>query len=218
MPPILGGRAGTCGKFTPPYPAYKALDMQRTDRAQKLADIAKTITRGDLAGAEDRAAREFPWTATPSKRQGIPPARALRVFLRDRFIDRYSGSRLAFPGALLVIGKLLPKHFPMHPTWKAGQSHDIFWELWPVVDHVHPVTRGGAHDESNFVTTSTINNVTKGNARLSDIGWELLPQPGPEEDWDGLVPWFREVTALYADLLQDSQIKNWNNALRKVGL
>jgi hypothetical protein len=103
----------------------------------------------------------------------------------------------------------------MHPTWKAGESHPVFWELWPAVDHVIPVTRGGAHDESNFVTTSTNNNVAKNNSLLSEIGWDLLPQPGPEENWDGLVSWFRENVANRPDLLSHSQLKGWNDALRK---
>ncbi len=149
-------------------------------------------------------------------RQGITTARALRVFVRDRFIDRYSGSRLVFPGALLAIGKFLPAHFPMHPTWKAGESHNVFWELWPCVDHMRPVTRGGAHDESNFVTTSTNNNVAKGNALLSELGWNLLPEPGPEETWDGLVSWYRGIVGRHSDLLSFVQLKSWDNALAKV--
>lgn len=104
----------------------------------------------------------------------------------------------------------------MHATWKAGRSHEIFWELWPAIDHIHPVARGGAHDEANFATTSTINNSAKGNALLDEIGWTLRPTPGPEETWDGLVPWFREITQIHGELLTDSLVKGWSNALRKV--
>jgi hypothetical protein len=181
-----------------------------------LAEVAAALVNGDTGGAEDLAARHFPWKASDAKRIGIPPVRALRVFLRDRFIDRYSGSRLVFPGALLAIGQLLPNHFPMHPTWKAGLSHEIFWELWPAVDHVEPVARGGPHIETNFATTSTTNNVAKGNALLSEIGWTLLPIPSPQETWDGLVPWFRQAVEAHSHLLASSQIKSWNDALRKV--
>jgi hypothetical protein len=190
--------------------------MQRTNRAGGLADIASALLKGNDREAKEIAGREFPWTATESRRRGIPPTRALRVFVRDRFIDRYSGSRLVFPGSLLAIGKLLREQFPMHPTWKAGQSHEIFWELWPAVDHIDPVARGGAHDESNFATTSTINNSAKGNARLDEIGWTLKPPPGPDETWDGLVPWFRQIAEIHPEVLSDSLVKGWNNALRKV--
>jgi len=190
--------------------------MQRTDRAKRLADIASALLTGNDSEAKEIARRDFPWTASDAKRRGIPAALALRVFVRDRFIDRYSGSRLVFPGALLAIGRLLQEQFPMHATWKAGRSHEIFWELWPAIDHIHPVARGGAHDEANFATTSTINNSAKGNALLDEIGWTLRPTPGPEETWDGLVPWFREITQIHAELLADSLVKGWSNALRKV--
>jgi 5-methylcytosine-specific restriction endonuclease McrA len=190
--------------------------VQRTQRANSLSEIAEALAQGNKRAAEDKARRDFSWKASETKRVGIPAAQALKVFLRDRFVDRYSGSRLVFPGALLAVGRLLPQCFPIHPTWKAGQSHDIFWELWPVVDHVHPVARGGPHDEANFVTTSTFNNVAKGNALLSEIGWLLLPCPGPEETWDGLIGWFRLITGAHGELLSDRQIKAGNNALRKV--
>jgi len=189
--------------------------VQRTERSNNLAQIAEALANGDTQAAEQQAQHEFAWKPSESIRQGIPAARALKVFLRDRFVDRYSGSRLVFPGALLAVGRLLPECFPIHPTWKAGRSHDMFWELWPAVDHVHPVARGGAHDESNFVTTSTINNVAKGNALLAEIGWVLLPCPGSEETWDGLIGWFRRITAAQSQLLNDRQIGAWNSALRK---
>ena len=190
--------------------------MQRTSRAERLSDIAEALAIGEVARAKDLAASHFPWERTLTKRKGISPVRALGVFVRDRFIDRYSGSKLLFPGALLAVGVLLPDQFPTHPNWKAGESHHVFWELWPVIDHVHPVTRGGAHDEANFVTTSTNNNNAKGNALLSELEWQLLPQPGPEETWDGLVSWYRRIVDLRGDLLFNSQIKTWHNALGKV--
>lgn len=190
--------------------------MQRTSRAASLAEIADALTHGDIAKAQSLATRQFPWERSTAARKGITTVRALRIFIRNRFIDRYSGSRLIFPGALLAIGKLLPDHFPMHPTWKAGESYHVFWELWPVIDHVRPVTRGGAHDESNFVTTSTNNNVAKGNALVSELEWTLLPEPGPEETWDGLVSWYREIVRLHTDLLSFGQIQSWNSALATV--
>ncbi|MBL8521584.1 MAG: HNH endonuclease [Betaproteobacteria bacterium] len=187
--------------------------MQRTKRAAEFAFIADALAAGDELRAKEIAASKFQWERTASKRKGISSARALRVFVRDRFIDRYSSSKLLFPGALLAVAVLLPEQFPTHPNWKAGESHHVFWELWPVIDHVVPVTRGGIHDESNFVTTSTNNNNAKGNALLEEIEWKLRPEPGPEETWDGLLSWYLRIIEIRPEILSNSQVMAWHKAL-----
>lgn len=190
--------------------------MQRTERAGALSKLAEALSSNDLSTAEAIAARDFAWTLATNDRAGVPKRRAVQIFFRDKFIDRYSGSRLMFPGALIAIGRLMPQHFPIHPTWKAGHSHEVFWELWPVVDHLHPVCRGGTNSDDNYVTTSVLNNSAKGNALLSDLGWSLKEPPGPEESWDGLVGWFRRIVQSHPELLSDTQIKGWNAAIRNV--
>jgi HNH endonuclease len=52
-----------------------------------------------------------------------------------------------------------------------------FWEVGATIDHVVPVTRGGADDESNWVTTSMARNSAKMNWTLEELGWTLHP-PG----------------------------------------
>jgi hypothetical protein len=190
--------------------------MQRSDRAASLAEIAEALARNDAATADAFAARYFEWTLAVTNRAGITKRQALQVFFRDKFIDRYSGSRLMCPGALLAIGRLMPQRFPIHPTWKAGHSHETFWELWPVVDHIQPVSRGGTNTEENYVTTSVLNNSAKGNALLSELGWTLASPPANDERWDGLMAWFRKIVARNPGLLADSQVKAWHGAIRNI--
>lgn len=192
--------------------------MQKTQRATGLASVADALILGDFSSAEALAARDFPWKECTSLRRSISKAQALRVFLRDGFVDRYSGSRLVFPGALVAIGRLMPATFKIDKTWKVSGSHEIFWELWPVVDHVIPVTRNGSNDDKNLVTTSVTNNNAKGNALLSELEWELLPEPVSSGGWDGLIPWFKQVVTKHSDLLSDGQIKAWNAAVRQTGV
>lgn len=99
----------------------------------------------------------------------------------------------------------------MHETWKVSESHEVFWELWPVVDHVVPVTRHGSNDPSNLVTTSVTNNVAKGTALLTELGWSLLPPPA-NAAWDGLLGVFRELVSRNAGLLENSQLRGWHKA------
>jgi hypothetical protein len=66
--------------------------------------------------------------------------------------------------------------------------HILHWTLWPSIDHLVPLARGGADDEGNWVTTSTLRNMSKGQATLEELGWRLHPA-GRIEDWDGLMGW-----------------------------
>jgi hypothetical protein len=76
----------------------------------------------------------------------------LAVFRRDGFIDRYSGVRLVCPATLRLISKRLPEQFPFHRNGRFDVCHFGFWELFPTIDHYVPVARGGADDESNWIT------------------------------------------------------------------
>ena len=79
----------------------------------------------------------------------------------DGFVDRYTVARLALPAALRTLSILLPDEFPFHPSCKMEITHPAYWELYATIDHVVPVTRGGADDLSNWVTTSQARNSAK---------------------------------------------------------
>jgi hypothetical protein len=117
------------------------------------------------------------------RRQG--PVESTRVFVRDGFIDRYTGTRLIFPPVLRTLSEALPGEFPFHPNWKTDVTHPAYWEVGATVDNLIPVTRGGKDAEENWVTASMARNSAKMNWTLQDLGWHLHP-PGDIRDWDGL--------------------------------
>ena len=96
------------------------------------------------------------------------------TFVRDGFIDRYSGKRLVFPASLYLISVLLPDEFPYPPYGKMSDCHVAFWELWPTIDHIVPIARGGRDDPSNWASTSMLLNSIKSNWTLEDLGWDLM--------------------------------------------
>ena len=54
-----------------------------------------------------------------------------------------------FPGALRLLIQLLPQQFPYPQNWKISSTHPAFWELFPTIDHIVPVARGGTDSEDN---------------------------------------------------------------------
>lgn len=139
----------------------------------------------------------------------------MAVFVRDGFVDRYGGELLVFPGTLRLLSRLLPTEFPFHPNWKMSATHPAYWELFPTVDHLIPVARGGIDGEANWVTTSMLRNSAKSNWTMEDLGWQLLP-PGDFAQWDGLVAWFFEFVGRDPTHLQDEYVRAWHKAARQV--
>lgn len=125
----------------------------------------------------------------------------LEVFRRDGFIDRYTGIRLVHPGLLFLLQFELPEIFKYHGGWKLGECHMVFWELFPTVDHIVPITKGGSDDMDNLLTISMIGNTKKKNTSLSELRWRILPE-GNLNDWDGLTTEFLALMTKNKDYVE----------------
>jgi hypothetical protein len=137
-----------------------------------------------------------------------------KIFLRDGFIDRYTGTKLVFPPVLRIISHVLPEVFPFQSSWKMTETHVAYWELFPTVDHIKPIARGGDDTEENIVTTSMIRNAAKSNFTLEEIGW-FVKEPGNLNEWDGLTGIFKQLIQENPTLFSGNYIKEWNRALTK---
>src|SRR5688500_18562286 len=124
----------------------------------------------DVAAARDLLRRHYPFTACSPSKRSWTRVEALRIYLRDGCVDRYSGQRLVFPGIFRVLSKLLPEEFPAHRNWRMSETHIAYWTLIPTIDHVVPVARGGIDNESNWVTTSMLRNSAKSCWTLQELG------------------------------------------------
>lgn len=182
---------------------------------QVIADVCSFLDEDNLSGAVDLLKREYPFTPAETVERKYGEQQALEVFMRDGFVDRYSGARLVFPGALRILALRLPTEFPYHPNWKMTSTHLAFWELSPTVDHIVPIARGGVDAEVNWATTSMLRNSAKANWTLEELGWTLQP-PGDLRAWDGLLAWFSRHVASHPELLQNPRIATWQRAALRV--
>lgn len=96
-----------------------------------------------------------------------------------------------------------------------SESHIVFWELFPTVDHVVPVARGGADDASNRVTASMLKNQAKSSWTMEELGWTLRPS-GDVKQWDGLTEWFMDYTDSHPEVLTTAYSKRWYSAAKRV--
>lgn len=177
-------------------------------KVEVISEICRVLLGGNEETAKQIAAREYPFTSQIPFKRRITKVERTKVFIRDGFIDRYSGEPLIYPGTIVTLSELLPEEFPYHANWKMDACHPCYWELWPTIDHVVPVARGGKDDESNWVSTSMFHNSAKANAQLTEIGWQLY-SPGNFNEWDGLIHWFMEYIESHPELLKKERIKQW---------
>jgi hypothetical protein len=189
--------------------------MGMAARSTVIAEVCRALAAGEGSVAASILRRDYPSAPDPVVARRYGPVESTRVFVRDGFIDRYTGEPLIFPPVLRVISAELPADFPFHPNWKTDVTHPAYWELGATVDHLVPVTRGGADDESNWVTTSMARNSAKMNWLVEELGWRLHP-PGRMNEWDGLLGWFLQYTAERPALTSNTSMRQWHRAARLV--
>jgi len=180
-------------------------------RIAAVAEVCRALMADEVDSATETLRKSYPFTGASATKRKYGPMQATQVFVRDGFIDRYTGFRVVFPPVLRAISVVMSEDFPYHPNWKMDVTHPAYWELTPTIDHLVPACRGGADDESNWVTTSMARNSAKGNWTLEDLGWSIH-EPGDMSEWDGLIYWYLEFTDLRPDVLVDNSMKQWRKA------
>lgn len=95
------------------------------------------------------------------------------------------------------------------------EGHFAYWELFPTIDHIQPVARGGADSEENWVCCSMLTNSIKTNWTLEQLQWKILP-PGDFKEWDGMTTWFMEQVERDKTLLYIPYLKTWWYAAKEL--
>ena len=178
-----------------------------------IAAVCEALTSNATDAAVSILKRDYPFAPESIIKRQYGAKESTRVFIRDGFLDRYTSERLVFPPVLRILSRILPAAFPFHTNWKTDVTHPSYWEIGATVDHFIPVSRGGADDETNWVTTSMARNSAKMNWTLEELGWELQP-PGDFKNWDGLMGWFLTYTDSHPEAVANSSIKQWRGAAK----
>jgi hypothetical protein len=179
-----------------------------------IKDICLALSKGEENEAREIITCKYPFAPKKKKSRRYSDEQKLRVFKRDGFIDQYSGEKLVFPPVLRLLSILFPEEFPYHSHWKTTECHMAYWHLFPTIDHIVPVSRGGDDTEENWVCTSQLKNGVKANWLLEEIGWELKP-PGRLEEWDGLLSWFVEYMENHEELSKTPYLAKWYKLAKK---
>ncbi|RUT67703.1 HNH endonuclease [Flavobacterium cupreum] len=145
--------------------------MEKTEIIKNLCQLLLEDRKDD---GIDLANANYPFSVNSASRRQYSKFEMCKCYLSDGFIDRYSGDKLIFPGLLMILSIEFPDIFKYHRNWKMSETHSIYWELFPTIDHLNPVARGGNDNEENWITTSMIRNSAKSNWTIKELGWDLL--------------------------------------------
>ena len=179
-----------------------------------LVETCAALSGDNVGQAAEIVRTKYPHRPPLEKRKSFAKNKQIEIFMRDGFIDRYSGERLLYPGVLCVMSATLPEVFPYHAHGKMSECHQVWWELVPAIDHVVSLAFGGTNGDDNLVCTSMKRNLAKSTSSLDEIGRKLQP-PGKLDDWDGLTTWFMSYVDAHPQLLTNKDINGWYDALKK---
>lgn len=181
---------------------------EEMNKIDVIKTAASSILQNNIEDAENIIGKNYPFNIPPVTKRSYSDNDKMKIFIRDGFIDRYSGQKLVNPGLLKVLSYYMPEPFPYHPHWKMEKCHIAYWELIPTVDHIYPIALGGEDFVDNCVTTSMLHNSIKSNWTLDQLNWELY-DAGNYNEYDGLTSLFIQLVNSNKDLLTDSYIKRW---------
>jgi 5-methylcytosine-specific restriction endonuclease McrA len=146
-----------------------------------------------------------------SRRRRLLAEQQLAVFRRDGYVCRYCGTPTVNPATLRALAWLSPETFPYDPHWRRGRSHPLFAEIGASVDHVVPLSRGGAfRDAGNLVTACARCQRVKGVWLPEELRWTVRP---PDRGaWNGLEDLF---LALFRRDMEE--LVEWRDAMEAFG-
>ena len=182
--------------------------MARADNCSAIVAACHALSEKGVSAAADLIAQSYPFVSPTQTARHYGPRQKLSLFIRDGFLDRYSGEHLLLPPVLDVLHLAMPASVPWTSGWKASATHPSFNDLVATVDHVEPVTRNGIDSLANWVTTSMAHNFAKSNFTLQELGWSLHP-PGSFAEWDGLSRWFVAYYATHPELAACARVRQW---------
>lgn len=178
------------------------------DKSLVIQEACEYLLKGNTETALSVINHQYKFEFKEIKKREYSSEQKMKLFLRDGFIDRYSGEKLVIPGILKVLSLYFPKEFPYQAHWKMSETHIAYWELIPTVDHIVPIALGGKDEENNWVTTSMLHNSIKSNWTMEQLNWKLF-DCGDINKWDGLTQTFINLVNLDTQLKKDNYINTW---------
>ncbi len=85
-----------------------------TTKTEIIAKGFKTLRAGMISEAKVIISENYPFKPLEKKGRTYREYEKIKIFLRDGFVDRYSGEKLVFPPVLRIMSSVMPED-GLHP-------------------------------------------------------------------------------------------------------
>lgn len=82
--------------------------VKKRDKADIITDVCRSLTSSGVDAATVILHQEYKFDPEPITKRVYGPMESMRVFLRDGFIDRYTGTRVIFPPVFRLLSLVMP--------------------------------------------------------------------------------------------------------------
>ena len=89
-----------------------------SDSSMTIKKVCEALSEKDIDLSREIINEEYPFVYVDGGKRSYTLLQVLKIFIRDGFIDRYTGEKLVFPGSLKVISNIFPVEFPYHQHGK----------------------------------------------------------------------------------------------------
>ncbi len=150
--------------------------------------------------------------------KALPRDLQLNIFRRDRWLCHLCGRPVVFPPAMKYLEKYVRQcgytdPLAYYSLYYRRDTAPLLDHLAAIIDHVKPVSKGGAHSKENFKTACNKCNMQKNNSE------KVFPPPrkvrskhGEPEHWDGFSGLFVVLARQFADQLTAAE-RDWLRVL-----
>ena len=90
----------------------------------------EALSKGQLEESKEIIKVRYRFDMVETKKWNFSKTKLLQVFIRDGFIDRYSGEKLIPTGALSVLSELMPEgRLCLRNWWERLKRREYYWWL-----------------------------------------------------------------------------------------
>lgn len=141
------------------------------------------------------------------------------VFRKNKYQCSYTGIKLITHPIIELLSYILPNEFPYNNPPNGSDkdeknTHLLVWALWPSVDHIIPVSKGGLNMLDNYTIANSKVNMFKAKFHHEEIGLEMKKHQ--DSEWNGLEYEYHLLFKKYKSDIPNSRLKKfemWNRIM-----
>lgn len=142
--------------------------MTQNKKIETIEKASKLLLNNNKEEALEIINNQYKFEYKKTGKRSYNDKEKLKIFIRDGFIDRYSGDKLLNPGILKVFSAYFPKEFPYHRNWKMDEINNSIKSNWTLEQLRWKIYNAGDIKEWDGLTKIFIELVEKDIALLSD--------------------------------------------------